>query len=162
MVFAVTLAAQTPQREGNHRGKKEKIEDIINDLTPQQKSRIDAITQRSSKIIERYRSQLDAVRDSIRLYMGNREDCSDRVFPLYEREGRLQAELSKEYYRTKVAIDAVLTPEQFRRFQQHMQNRHHQRKISVSATHKTVKSQSSADPKAKKTTEDKEPKRARK
>ena len=113
-----SLQAQNWSREG--KGKKEKIEEIITDLSPQQKSRIDAITQRSAKNIEHYRTQLDAVRDSIRRYMGLREDHSSVVFRLYDREGRLRSEMSKEYYRTKVAIDAVLTPEQFRRFQEQM------------------------------------------
>ena len=111
-----SLQAQNWSREG--KGKKEKIEEIITDLSPQQKSRIDAITQRSAKNIEHYRTQLDA--DSIRRYMDLREDHSSVVFRLYDREGRLRSEMSKEYYRTKVAIDAVLTPEQFRRFQEQM------------------------------------------
>lgn len=122
LAVAFTLSAQAPHRGG---GKKEKIEDIITDLTPQQKSRIDAITQRSSKTVENYRSQLKTVRDSIKLYMGSRNDNSNKVFPLYDREARLRAELGKEYYRTKVAIDAVLTPEQYRLFQQHIGKKRH-------------------------------------
>lgn len=122
--LAVSLSAQTPHRNGRQREKKEKIENIITDLTPQQKSQIDAITQRSSKNIERYRTQLDAVRDSLRLFMNSRDDNSKIVFRLYDREARLQAELSKEYYRTKVAIDAILTQEQYSRMQERMEARH--------------------------------------
>lgn len=125
--FAASLAAQAPQGERRHRGQKEKIENIVTDLTPQQKSRIDAITQRSAKNIERYRTQLDAVRDSLRVFMSSREDNSKEVFRLYDREGRLQAELSKEYYRTKVAIDAILTPEQFARMQEQMASKRQKR-----------------------------------
>lgn len=125
LAFAFTLSAQAPYKGGV---KKEKIEDIVTDLTPQQKSRIDAITQRSSKNVEKYRSQLKTVRDSIRLYMKSRDDNSTKVFPLYDREARLRAELSKEYYRTKVAIDAVLTPEQFRLFQQSIEKKRHGRR----------------------------------
>ena len=125
LAFAFTLSAQAPYKGG---AKKEKIEDIVTDLTPQQKSRIDAITQRSSKNVEKYRSQLKTVRDSIRLYMKSRDDNSAKVFPLYDREARLRAELSKEYYRTKVAIDAVLTPEQFRLFQQSIEKTTHGRR----------------------------------
>ena len=115
--------AQKPNRDGGQKGQKEKIEDVITDLTPQQKSKIDAITKQSSKNIERYRTQLHTVRDSIRLYMASRDDNSKKVFILYDREARLRAELSKEYYRTKVAIDAVLTPEQFATFQKHMKDK---------------------------------------
>lgn len=125
LAFAFTLSAQAPHRGD---GKKESIEEIVTDLTPQQKSRIDAITQRSSKNVEKYRSQLKTVRDSIKLYMNRRDDNSAKVFPLYDREARIRAELSKEYYRTKVAIDAVLTPEQFRLFQQNMEKKRHGRR----------------------------------
>ena len=52
--------------------------------------------------------------------MNSREDHSNVLFPLYDREGRLQSEISKEYYRTKVAIDKVLTPEQFQQMHQKM------------------------------------------
>lgn len=120
VLIATTLSAQQPRDDGRQKNGKEKIEEIVTDLSPQQKTRIDAITKRSSKNIDRCRSELQAVRDSIRLYMSKREDHSDKVFALYDREANLQAELSKEYYRTKVAIDAVLTPEQFNRLQEQM------------------------------------------
>ncbi|MBQ1408261.1 MAG: periplasmic heavy metal sensor [Bacteroidales bacterium] len=123
LLFSTVVVAQAPRGDARHNGKKEKIESIITDLTPQQKSRIDAITQKSSKNVEKYRSQLEAVRDSIRLLMIGREDKSSKLFPLYDREGRLQSELSKEYYRTKVAIDAVLTPEQYQRLRDNMDQR---------------------------------------
>lgn len=147
--FVVTLSAQAPHREDRHNGKKEKIEDVIKDLTPQQKSKIDAITQRSSKNIEGCRKQLQAVRDSIRFYMDSRDDNSSKVFPLYDREARLQAELSKEYYRTKVAVDAVLTPEQFARFQQHIKSKR-EKKTKLSANPATKKAQRNDAPKSKK------------
>lgn len=139
LLFSTALFAQMPNRDRRHKEKKEKIENIITDLTPQQKSRIDAITQRSTKNIERYRGQLEAVRDSLRIYMGSRDDNSDIVFRLYDREARLQSELSKEYYRTKVAIDAVLTPEQFRRLQERMDG---MRQKKGSASHLKPKTQS--------------------
>ena len=123
LLFSTVAVAQTHKGDGRHNAKKEKIESIITDLTPQQKSRIDAITQRSSMNVEKYRSQLDAVRDSIRLLMSGRENNSSKLFPLYDREGRLQAEISKEYYRTKVAIDALLTPEQYQRLRENLEQR---------------------------------------
>ncbi|MCR5065639.1 MAG: Spy/CpxP family protein refolding chaperone [Bacteroidales bacterium] len=143
--------AQASNREGRHHEQKEKIENIITDLTPQQKSKIDVITQRSSKNVEGYRKQLKAVRDSIRLFMDSRVDNSSKVFPLYEREGRLQAELSKEYYRTKVAIDAILTPEQFARFQQHMKSKHakHAKKEKFASDPKNSKAPREEFPKSR-------------
>jgi Spy/CpxP family protein refolding chaperone len=44
--------------------------------------------------------------------MESPEDKSAVLFPLFEREGKLKSEISKEYYRTRVAIDKVLTPAQ--------------------------------------------------
>lgn len=123
VLIATTLSAQRPRDDGRQKNGKEKIEEIVTDLSSQQKTRIDAITKRSSKNIEHYRSELQAVRDSIRIYMSKREDHSDKVFALYDREAILQAELSKEYYRSKVAIDAVLTPEQFNRLQEQMSSK---------------------------------------
>lgn len=115
------MAQQGPRQDKSPRHKESpKIEELVPDLTAAQKNKIDAITRRSTKIIEDYRNQLHAVRDSIRSYMNSRDDHSNVLFPLYDREGRLQSEISKEYYRTKVAIDKVLTPEQFQQMHQKM------------------------------------------
>ncbi len=114
--LAVMAAAQPDKsmpRE-HERPDHSKIEQIVSNLTKEQKSRIDIIMSRSGKTLEFYRSQLHAVRDSIRSYMSSPEDHRAVVFPLYEREGMLMSEISKEYYRTKVAIDEILTPEQFK------------------------------------------------
>ncbi|MCR5192753.1 MAG: hypothetical protein K6D59_05555 [Bacteroidales bacterium] len=132
LLFTIALVALplllSAQSEGNHQkreGKEHmKIENLVTDLTSTQRTRIDIITRRSRKTVELYRSQLHAVRDSIRSYMSSQEDHSAVLFPLYEREGMLQTEISKEYYRTKVAIDDVLTPEQYRQVTEKMeQNR---------------------------------------
>ncbi len=96
------------------------IADFISDLSKAQKSKIDLITKRSTKIIDNYRQQLHNVRDSIRTFMDLPNDNSPILFPLYEREGRLQTEISKEYYRCKLAIDKVLTPEQQRALKEKM------------------------------------------
>jgi len=94
------------------------IEDFIDDLSVQQKTMLDVITRRTAKKLDVYRAELSSLRDTIRILMDGPEDNSDRLFPLYDREGRLQAEISKEFYRCKVAMDAVLTPEQLRRLQE--------------------------------------------
>ena len=108
--------AQTESRPPKGKLHKERpsIESMVPDLTASQKSRIDAVTSQSAKTIEGYKSQLKAVRDSIRSYMNTQEDKSAILFPLYDREAMLQSEISKEYYRTKVAVDKVLTPEQYK------------------------------------------------
>lgn len=106
---AIAQPGQRATKENNV-----EISDFISDLSKTQKSKIDLVTKRTAKIVENYRQQLEAVRDSIRSYMDTPDDHSSILFPLYEREGRLQAEISKEYYRSKVAIDKLLTPEQYR------------------------------------------------
>lgn len=112
----VCLAGAATAQTGNKPPKENNVEisDFISDLSKAQKSKIDLITKRTAKTVEGYRQQLDAVRDSIRSYMDSPEDHSAILFPLYEREGRLQAEISKEYYRSKTSIDKILTPEQYR------------------------------------------------
>ncbi|MBP5189387.1 MAG: hypothetical protein J6031_00535 [Bacteroidales bacterium] len=124
------------------------ITDLISDLSKVQKSKIDLITKRTAKNVENYRSQLNAVRDSIRSYMDSPNDHSAVLFPLYEREGHLQAEISKEYYRSKVAIDAVLTPEQSKMLKEKMaKNRHHRHPASYKKEYKPADKPSVNQPK---------------
>ena len=118
LVATATATAQPgakPPKEDNM-----EIADFVSDLSKAQKSKIDLITKRSTKIISNYRQQLHNVRDSIRTFMNRSDDNSAVLFPLYEREGRLQSEISKEYYRCKLAIDNVLTPEQQRTLKEKM------------------------------------------
>lgn len=123
VVFAASLCAQPGEqanRDKHHPEGGKNIETLLPDLTAAQKTRIDIITRQSKKNVEAIHKKLDSVRDSIRSYMDSPEDHSDILFPLYEREGRLQAEISKEYYRAKVAVDQVLTPEQYKTLSQKM------------------------------------------
>ena len=43
-------------------------------------------------------------------------DQSDKLFPLFDREAAIQAEISKEMYTTRQQIDQVLTDEQLAEF----------------------------------------------
>ena len=112
--LAFSAAAQTGKQphHGDKDKKHPKIETLVPDLSATQRTRIDVVTRRSAQVIDGYRSQIKAVRDSIRLLMESPEDKSAVLFPLFEREGKLKSEISKEYYRTRVAIDKVLTPAQ--------------------------------------------------
>ena len=139
--IAVIATAQPGSRTPRENDKKGpmKIEELISDLSKTQKTKIDNITKRTTKTIDNYRQQLNSVRDSIRSYMESPNDHSNILFPLYEREGRLQAEISKEYYRCKVAIDKLLTPEQYRTLKEQMDKHKHHRdakRKSPSASHK--------------------------
>lgn len=123
VVLALMASAQSDNRKANrgqeHKGGM-KIEEFVSDLSAEQQSKIDEITKRSAKTIESYRKQLKAVRDIIRSYMDSPDDHSEDLFPLYEHEGRIQAYISKEYYRTKVAIDKLLTPAQYKELREKM------------------------------------------
>ena len=126
IIFVAALVCSVQAQQGPERGRGPKdrppmqIEQLITDLSTSQKARIHIVTLHSKKVIDNLRGQLNDVRDSIRTYMDSMGDNSKVLFPLYEREGRLQASISKEYYRAKVAIDAILTPAQYKALQEKM------------------------------------------
>lgn len=127
LALTATLSAQpgdSKSPKGQKPREEAKIETLVPDLTAAQKTRINLITRQTSKNIERLRKELDNVRDSIRSYMGSPTDHSAILFPLYDREGRLQAAISKEFYRSKVAVDQVLTPEQYKALNEKMKKQH--------------------------------------
>lgn len=111
---ALTCFAQPDHGPDNKKPPRMDIEQFVSNLSTIQKTQIDAIMRKSTKTIETYRKQLGEVRDSIRTFMDKEGDQSKVIFPLYEREGRLQTEISKEFYRMKTEIDKVLTPQQRR------------------------------------------------
>lgn len=110
---------EPPHGQG-HGSRPMRIEDMIPDLSNTQKTRLEIITQRSSKMIDKCRAQLDELRDSIRLFMDDTIDRSEVLYPMFEREGRLQAQMSKYYYMTKRDMDAVLTPKQYKQLREKM------------------------------------------
>lgn len=107
-----------PPKEPPHH-EEGRIEKILTDLTATQKTRIDLVTRETAKKVEKLRKELNNVRDSIKTYMDSPNDNTSKLFPLFELEGKLQAEISKEYYRAKTALDKVLTPDQYRRLSAH-------------------------------------------
>lgn len=111
--FQATAQPGEPPHKARHQ-KEMNIENLVSDLSSTQKTRIDMVTRKSKTVVDGYRKELNAIRDSIRLLMDTPNDMSSQIFPLYEREAKLQAEISKEYYRAKVAVDKVLTPEQYK------------------------------------------------
>lgn len=107
--------AQTKKFESREDGRKRpEITELVKDLSPVQKRKIETITKESKSKIEVYRNQQKAVRDSIGNIMKRPGDQSKHLFPLFDREGALQSQISKEMYMTKLKIDEVLTKEQAR------------------------------------------------
>lgn len=107
--------AQTKKIESREGGQKRpEITELVKDLSPVQKRKIETITKESRSKIEGYRNQQKVVRDSIGSIIKRPGDQSKRLFPLFDREGALQSQISKEMYMTKLKIDEVLTKEQAR------------------------------------------------
>lgn len=116
LAFGLSLSAQKPKElRGEH--KRPDITQLVSNLTDTQKSKLETLTKESRQRVDKLRAQQKAVRDSIALYMEREGDQSKYLYPLFDREARLQAEISREMYSTKVRIDAVLTPDQRAEFQ---------------------------------------------
>lgn len=118
-------------QHGPHKGGKQEprpdITELVSDLTTSQKRKLETITSESKVRIDRLRNQQKAVRDSINIYMEREGDQSKILFPLFEREARLQTEVSREMYSAKVKIDQVLTKEQRGELQKCNQKHRHKK-----------------------------------
>lgn len=100
---------------------------MVGDLSQTQKKKLDAITDASKERVGLLRAQQKAVRDSIAVYMKLDGDHSAVLFPLFDREARLQCEISREMYTTKVRVDEVLTPEQRKQLRQSTTQKHREK-----------------------------------
>lgn len=109
LAFSLSAQRQDGQR---HDQKRPDITELVSNLTDDQKSQLEAITNDSRQRVEKLRAQQKAVRDSINLYMDREGDQSKYLNPLFDREAKIQAEISREMYASKVRIDKVLTKEQ--------------------------------------------------
>ena len=116
LAFIVVLAAcaacyAQPKPHKEHKPHPD-ITKVVSDLSSSQKRKIEAITEQSRARMDNLRASQTAVRDSICMLMDREGDQSKALFPLFDREGRLQSELSREMYTTRLRIDEVLTPAQ--------------------------------------------------
>ena len=68
------------------------------------------------------------MRDSIHRYMDMDGDQSQYLYPLFDREARIQTQISREMYATKVHIDQVLTKEQRKELKDNSKRQKKQRK----------------------------------
>lgn len=122
-----TALAQHPHREGGKPEPRPDITELVSDLNATQKRKLETITAESKERVDKLRKEQKAVRDSIGRYMDLDGDQSRVLYPLFDREARLQAQVSREMYATKVRIDEVLTPEQ-RKELKAANKRHHRGK----------------------------------
>ena len=117
IIVVLALLALNPvmaQRGRAKEGRQRDITEIVNDLSPSQKKKLDAINEESKARVGALRARQKAVRDSIAMYIHRDGDQSRVLYPLFDREAQIQASISREMYSTKLKIDAVLTPEQRR------------------------------------------------
>ena len=119
--FQCTLSyAQNPRHGGPHerQGRRPDITEIVSNLSDAQKEKLETLMEASRQRVDKLRRQQQAVRDSIALYMDRDGNQSKKLYPLFDREAKLQVEISREMYNTKVRIDEVLTKEQRQQFRQ--------------------------------------------
>ena len=113
-----SLSAQGPRHS-----KEVKIEEMVSDLSLSQKKKLLQVQEKSHERIGQLKAELDGVRDSIRTLMRRDGDNSRLLYPLFDREGALQVQISKEMYAMRTRIDAILTAEQLKELRQAMEKR---------------------------------------
>lgn len=114
VLLAVLCAVALPlsaQHERPHKKQRE-VTELVQDLNAVQKRKIESISKDSRERVDALRRQQRAVHDSIVMYMEREGDQSAALYPLFDREAKLQVAVSREMYTTKLRIDEVLKPEQ--------------------------------------------------
>ena len=132
LAVAGTANAQRPGKAMHEKecDKHPDITEMVSDLSSAQKRKLETITKESKERMEPLRKMQASVRDSIGMLMDREGDHSKVIFPLFDRDARLQTEISREMYVTKVRIDQVLTKEQRQELakMRQMQRREHEGK----------------------------------
>ncbi len=98
----------------------DKIAEIIDDLTSEQRETIHDITLQSRKKIGQYRAQRKVLHDTIHNILRLPGDQSETLFPLFDRSALLRADIDKELYLTRQRISSVLTEEQLHKLHEKM------------------------------------------
>ena len=112
---------QVPEMVHRHHG--HPIEEIVKDLSHEQKEQLRQIMSDSHDYIDSLRTLQDHIRDSINAINDQYGDHSSLIFPLYEREAELQVAINQAFYQNKIHLDSVLTEEQFTTFTTQMKER---------------------------------------
>lgn len=123
ILCTVSLYAQhpRPQKPGEC-VKIPRVEEMVSDLSAVQKKRLETATNASKKKVAKLKQELSATRDQIKELMDKDEDMSSQLFPLVEKEAHLHAEITKEMYRCRIAIDEILTKEQLQEFRSRLKS----------------------------------------
>lgn len=113
VLLTISLSGFAQQKVEHKRSQEFKIENFVDDLSSEQKKKIDDISSQYMNRISKMRQELKSLRDSIRTISDKYGDNTKTIFPMYEREAKIQTEISKEMYRMKLQLDKVLTKEQY-------------------------------------------------
>lgn len=119
LLLGTSLMAQADGgKKPQHHGRPEppKIEEMVSNLSTVQKKKLETISQNCKAKTVKLQKELDNIRAGIRSLMDKEGDQSAKLFPLFDREASLQAEMSKEMYAIRQQIDQVLTEEQLAEF----------------------------------------------
>lgn len=119
VVVLVTGAAYSQKSPSKHHRQPD-VTTLVSNLSPIQKKRLETLSSESQERTRKLRQDQKALRDSIHTYIKLPDDHSAILFPMFEREAWFQAEISKEYYRTRLQIDEILTAEQREELQQNL------------------------------------------
>ena len=112
LMIAVSLPLVAQHDKDHHEGKHREVTEIVSDLSAAQKRKIDNINKASRERVATLRARQKAVRDSIMMFIDREGDQSAVLYPLFDREAAIQANIDREMYAGKLRIDEVLTKEQ--------------------------------------------------
>ena len=119
VVWGCAIEAQNPNQP-RHRELPPTALEVVSNLSNTQKKQLKELYKETRNTMQQLDGQLHALRDSIHTLMEMEGDNSVKLFPMLDREGRLQAELAKTTYRMRLSIDEILTEEQLTEFKKAM------------------------------------------
>lgn len=129
IALAITLSLGAQHRPHQHprEAPHPDLLEMVDDLTSSQRKQLLKAQREGHAKISALHAQLDQVRDSIRIFTQKDGDNSKILYPLFDREGNLQAQVSKEMYNLRLQIDIILTPRQLEQLRKALHKSKHKR-----------------------------------
>ena len=112
LVLAATAMGQHKNDQSRRHKELPNVEELVSDLSAIPKKKLNTVMENSRKEVANLQAELDKVRKQINSLINKEGDNSGQLYPLFDREGDLRAEISKEMYRARQQIDNILTKEQ--------------------------------------------------
>lgn len=117
-ILSVGTASAQSKHKLDRKPHHPRVEEVVKDLNSGQKRKIDQYCKERGEHISALEGERETLRDSIRTVLHKEGDNSKVLFRMLDREAKIQAEIGKEMYRTRLKIDAVLTPDQVKLMRQ--------------------------------------------